>query len=158
MPAAGQFLEGRHVHRPVVQELLDLGKPDAQKATIGADRVAAERDLAGLGDVFPEEGQRGGTGLLQRGGRGGDLVEEAAGGVHPADRVAHAGQHIGRLVDDEVGTLGDDLEVVVGDEGGDLDDDVVGRVESGHLEVHPSQHDIEPTCGTSADGGNHVAR
>ena len=44
------------------------------------------------------------------------------------------------LVHDQVGPLGDDLEVVVGDEGGDLHDQVVDRVEAGHLEVHPGEH------------------
>ena len=36
-------------------------------------------------------------------------------------------------VDHEVGSLGDDVQVVVGDEGGDLDDDVAQGLEAGHL-------------------------
>ena len=51
-----------------------------------------------------------------------------------------AGQRLGRLVHDEVGALGHDLELVVGDDRGDLDDDVAGRVEPGHLEIHPDEH------------------
>ena len=49
-------------------------------------------------------------------------------------------ERLGRLVHDEVGALGDDLELVVGDDRGDLDDDVLRRVEAGHLEVHPDEH------------------
>ena len=60
--------------------------------------------------------------------------------MHVDDERVHHGQRLVGLVDDEVGALGHDGEVVVGDEGGDLDDDVAGRVEAGHLEVHPHQH------------------
>jgi hypothetical protein len=45
------------------------------------------------------------------------------------------------LVDDEVGSLGDDVQFVVGDDGGDLDDHVHRRIEAGHLQVHPHEHD-----------------
>jgi fructose 1,6-bisphosphatase len=60
--------------------------------------------------------------------------------VHGADEVVHGAERLGWLVDDEVGALGDDVEVVVGHHRGDLDDDVHGRVEAGHLEVHPHEH------------------
>ena len=61
-------------------------------------------------------------------------------GVHVAHDVVHARERLGRLVHDEVGTFGHDLEVVVGDERRDLDDDVARRVETRHLEVHPHEH------------------
>jgi dUTP pyrophosphatase len=51
-----------------------------------------------------------------------------------------AARRSGLLVDDEVRTLGDDLEVVVGDERRDLDDHVARGIEPRHLEVHPRQH------------------
>ena len=45
------------------------------------------------------------------------------------------------------------VEVVVGDERGDLDDHVLGRVEPGHLEVHPHQHG-----GTQSSGSRTLDR
>ncbi len=51
--------------------------------------------------------------------------------------VGHELTHLGELglggVDDEVRTLGYDLELVVGHEGGDLHDDVAVLLEAGHL-------------------------
>ena len=59
--------------------------------------------------------------------------------------VVHLGERVVGRVDDEVGALVDDLQVVVGDERGDLDDQCACRVETGHLEIHPNQHVILPT-------------
>ena len=66
--------------------------------------------------------------------------EQARLGVHVADEVVHLLHGGRRLVDDEVGTFADHVEVVVGDERGDLDDDVTVRFEAGHLQVHPHEH------------------
>ena len=60
--------------------------------------------------------------------------------MHVDDERVHRGERFVGLVDDEVGPFGDDLELVVGDDGGDLDDHVPGRIEAGHLEVHPHEH------------------
>ncbi len=51
-----------------------------------------------------------------------------------------AGEDVVVGMDDEIGALGDDAQLVVGDDGGDLDDAVSGVVEPGHLEVHPHEH------------------
>src|SRR4029450_13756265 len=53
------------------------------------------------------------------------------------------------LVDNQVGALGDDLQLVVGHQRGDLDDHVPDRIEACHLEVHPHEHggDPRPTGG-----------
>ena len=50
-------------------------------------------------------------------------------------------EHVIVLVDHEIGTFGDDRQLVVGDDGGDLDDDVAAVVETRHLQVHPHEHD-----------------
>ena len=60
--------------------------------------------------------------------------------MHLDDERIHRRQHLVRLVDDQVGSLGDDLQLIVGDQGGDLDDHVLRRVEPGHLQIHPDQH------------------
>ena len=65
--------------------------------------------------------------------------------MHVDDDGIHARERLGRLVHDEVGPLGDDLQLVVGDDRGDLDDDVLGRIEAGHLEVHPDEHRAQAT-------------
>ncbi len=90
--------------------------------------------------MLTDEGKCGGPRLLEADGGGGDGGEQAAGGVHVDHDGLHALQRLGRLVHDEVGALGDDVELVVGDEGGDLDDDVTGGVEARHLQIHPHQH------------------
>ena len=56
------------------------------------------------------------------------------------DEVVHVGELLVGGMNDEIGALGDELEVVVGEEGGDLDDRVACGVETGHLEVHPGEH------------------
>ena len=61
--------------------------------------------------------------------------------MHLDNDFVHKRHGFWRLVDDKVGPLGDDLEVVVGEEGGDLDDHVLGGVETCHFEIDPSEHD-----------------
>ena len=128
-----------------MQPLLDLGQVRGEEAAIHADRVATERNGAGRSDVLLDERERLGAGLLERDGRRGDLVEQPRAGVHVDDDLVHVGQGLRRLMDDQVRTLRDDVEVVVGDQGRDLDDDVGPRVEAGHLEIHPHQHPVERT-------------
>ncbi len=69
----------------------------------------------------------------------------------------HAGQHLVGLVDHEVGTLGDDREVVVGDDRGDLDDHVRRVVEPRHLQIHPHEHParLEPVVALPRELGHH---
>ena len=95
---------------------------------------------AGAGQVLDQERHRLLPGLLERDRRCLDRGEETTAGVHVSHHVVHAGERLGRLVDHEVGALGDDLEAVVGDQRRDLDDHVARRVETRHLEVHPRQH------------------
>ena len=80
------------------------------------------------------------AGLGQGEGRGGDLVEEPALGVHGPHELVHGLERFGRSGDHQVGSLGHDGQVVVGDQGGHLDDDIAFDVQSGHLQVHPHQH------------------
>ena len=65
--------------------------------------------------------------------------------MHLDDDGVHLGERRLVLVHDQVGALGDDVQVVVGDQRGDLDDDVPGRVQAGHLEIHPHQHGRKTT-------------
>ena len=55
------------------------------------------------------------------------------------DRI-HGGEHLVWLVDDEVGTLRHDVQVVIGDEGGDFHDDIHGGIKPRHLQIHPNEH------------------
>ena len=67
-------------------------------------------------------------------------VEQPGLRVHLDDDRIHRREHLVVGVDDEVGALGDDPQLVVGDDRGDLDDAVAGVVEPGHLEIHPHEH------------------
>jgi hypothetical protein len=81
------------------------------------------------------------AGVLQGDGRRPDQGEESRASVHVDDERIHRRQHLVGLVHDEVGPLGDDLQVVVGHERGDLHDDVAGVVQPRHLEIHPHEHE-----------------
>jgi hypothetical protein len=95
----------------------------------------------GVGDVLAQEVERRLAGPLEAGGRGGDGLEQPTARVHVAHHRLHGGERLGRLVDHQIGPFGHHLQLVVGDQCGDLDDDVARRVESGHLQVHPGQHE-----------------
>ena len=123
-----------------MEVLLDLRQLGGQEAPVGADRVPGQRNGAGLGNVQLEELQGLGSRLLQGQGRGGDGIEQPRSGVHGGDEVIHFGQLRRRGTDHQVGALGHDGQVVVGHQAGDLDDDVSGRIQSGHLQIHPGQH------------------
>ena len=60
--------------------------------------------------------------------------------MHPAHDLVHVRQLLGGGAYDHVGTLCDDVQLVVGHDRGDLDDDVAGRLEPGHLEIDPGEH------------------
>jgi dUTP pyrophosphatase len=60
--------------------------------------------------------------------------------VHPAYYIVHLLEFCRGSVDDEIGTLGDDVEMVVGDKSRDLDDHVPSGFETGHFEIHPHEH------------------
>ena len=74
-------------------------------------------------------------------------------GVHLPDHRLHGRELLGAGVDDQVGAFGDHGQVVVGDQGGDLHDDVAGRVEPGHLEVHPYEHPGDAIGGPQSASG-----
>ena len=61
--------------------------------------------------------------------------------MHGSDDVVHAVQFFRGRVDDDIRALRDRLELVVGQERRDLDDHMPRRVETGHLQVHPGEHD-----------------
>jgi hypothetical protein len=85
---------------------------------------------------FPHSG----TGVGQGHGRRADRLGQAADPVHLGHDLVHAVERLDRLVDDEIGAIGHQVEVIVGDERGDLQDHVTIGVESGHLQVDPGQH------------------
>ena len=126
-----------------MQVVLDLGQVPGEEAPVGADGVAAQRDGARLGHVLLMKARVWRAGVLERDRRRLDERQQPGLGVHACGRsrpwppCASA-----RLVDDEVGSLGDDVELVVGDEGGDLHDHVAVGLEPGHLEVHPDEHGV----------------
>ena len=140
VPPLDQLLDARHVDRSVVQVVLDLGEVGGEEATVGADRVAAQRDGLRLGGVLADERQRRRAGVGERDRRRPDRFEQPGPGVHLDDERIHPGQHLVGLVDDEVGALGEHVQLVVGDDGGDLDDHIGGVVEPGHLQIHPHEH------------------
>ena len=141
VPALAQLLDGAHVDAAVVQPVLDLGQVAVEEAPVHSDRVATQRHGARLGHMLLDERQRGGARFVEGDGGGADGVGEAALGVHFDHHLVHHGQRLVGLVDNEVGPLGDDVQFVVGDDGGDLDDHVHRRIEAGHLQVHPHEHD-----------------
>ena len=81
-----------------------------------------------------------GSGVGQGEGRALDVGQQARAGVHVEDELVHLGQLLGGGVDDQVGALLDDGQVVVGDQGGDFDDGVARRIEPRHLQIDPGQH------------------
>ena len=69
-----------------------------------------------------------------------DLVEQAGPSVHVNDKRVHRGELLVGGVDDQIRSLGDNLELIVGDQCRDLHDDVRRVVETGHFEIHPDEH------------------
>ena len=61
--------------------------------------------------------------------------------MHGAHNVLHGLQLVRRRMDDDIRAFRDGLELVVGDHRGDLDDHITRRVKTGHLEVHPREHE-----------------
>ena len=154
VPAAGQLLDRRHVDRPVVQVVLDLGQVGGEEAAVGADRVAAQRHGARLGHVLLDEREGLRAGVLERDGRRLDRLEQAAAACasrarrRPCRRAPRR-----RLVHDEVGALGHDLQLVVGDERGDLDDDVAaGSSPVISRSIHTSTARIRTSSDAVLDG------
>ena len=141
VPAPNQLLDAGHVDRPVVQVLLDVRKVGGQEAAIGADGIAAQWHRSRFGSVLADELQRRCAGVGEGDRRCPHRFEQPRAGVHLDDEGIHAGQHLVGLMDDQIGSFGDDLEVVVGHDRGDLDDHVERVIEPGHLEVHPHEHD-----------------
>ena len=73
---------------------------------------------------------------------------QAAGAVVLGTPLAHVVEDRVGLVNDEIRTLGDDLELGVGDQAGDLEHVLGVRVEPGHLHVDPDQRRV---CGHAAE-------
>lgn len=76
--------------------LLEPRHVAGEKAPIGADGVAAERRLTGLGHPLRHIGHDLGLGILQGGPRG-QGIEETRPGVHLAHEVTHLGQETPRV-------------------------------------------------------------
>ena len=149
VPAPHELLHARHVDRPVVQVLLDGRQVGGEEAAVGADRVAAQRDRAGLGSVLADELERrlAGVGERRRSTRGwrraGRTWCASRRRTDPSPRSTSSGWWTTRS-----GPSATIAQVVVGDDRGDLDDHVAGVVEPGHLEIHPDQHALDTTGGT----------
>src|SRR5699024_511534 len=62
----------------------------------------------------------------------------------------HAGQRLGRGLDDDVDAVPEDVQIGVGHEHGDLDESVALLVESGHLAVDPDDAVVDGTCGAGS--------
>ena len=131
VPAPGQLLDRRDVDGAVVEVVLDLGQvawPGSAGRCRSSCRTAARCAASGTCSLMKARVWR--PGLLEGHRRRLDERQQARLGVHGAHEVVHGRHRLGGLVDDEVGALGDDLELVVGDEGGDLDDDVAIGLEA----------------------------
>lgn len=137
-PATNQFLQRRNIDHPIVQNGRDVGHVCFEKLAIFPDGIAAKGHDA-RGDVFLDERMRlvGGVGECHRGGA--DLIEQSGAGVQGADVVVHDGQDVIGLVDDEVRSLIENVQVRVRHDRGDLDDRAFFGVETGHFEVDPDQ-------------------
>src|SRR3546814_3750078 len=90
IPAAGELLDGGDVDRAVVEVVLDLRQVAGEEAPVGADRVAAQGDRAGLWDVGLDELEGCATGLLERHRRRLDGSEELAGDRKSLMRLSYA--------------------------------------------------------------------
>ena len=97
--------------------------------------------VRGFGDVFFEEGQRLGLGLLVGHGRRVDRVEEPDLVCISVTKSPISAICSGVAWMTRSGPSAIDVEVVVGDQRRDLDDDVTQRFESGHLQIHPHEHE-----------------
>jgi hypothetical protein len=123
-----------------VEPVVDLGEVAGQEPPVSGDRVPAQGNGAGLGQLLAQELEDGHAGLLHRERRRLDRDPQAAVGVHLHHHRVHGVERLHGGVDDQVWPLGDDGQVVVGDQDGDLQDDVTVCVEAGHLQVDPGQH------------------
>src|SRR5439155_19014790 len=119
-PAPAQLLHRGDVDGPVVEVVVDVGKVGGEEAPVHPDGVAGQRNGARVGGVSLDEVEGGASRLFERDRRGLDGVEQPALGVHVANHVVHTCEDVRRVVHDQVGALGDQLEVVPRDEGGDL--------------------------------------
>lgn len=140
IPALGKLFHTGHIDAAIVQVVLDVGQVFHQEASVGADRVSTERDRSWIRDVLFDEGECCGSSFFQRGSRGSNGLEQARLGVHGYYDGVHGGEHVVRLMNDEVWAFRHDVQVVVGDEGGDFHDDVDGGIEPRHLQIHPNEH------------------
>src|SRR5699024_5802945 len=70
--------------------------------------------------------------------------------VHVHHERVHAGQGLGRGLDDDVDAVPEDVQIGVGHEHGDLDESVALLVESGHLAVDPDDAVVDGTCGAGS--------
>ncbi len=68
-----------------------------------------------------------------------DLREQPRLGVHGANEVVHRFESLGALMDDEVETLIDHVQIGIGDEYGHLDDRMTIWIKARHLEVNPNE-------------------
>ena len=97
VPSPRQLLQGRDVDVAVVEELFERRHVLLEESSVGADRVAAQRDRPWFGDVFFEERQSLRFGLLDSSRwKLVDGLDEAGFGVHLGDEVAHLG-HLFRV-------------------------------------------------------------
>ena len=141
VPAPRELLDRRDVHVAVVEEGLELGHVLLKEPPVGADRVAAEGHRTRLDAMCARRNARVCVSASST-----VTVDAAIVGQSPdfvcisVTKGTHLGELLGRGVEHEVGSFGDDGELVVGDERRDLDDDVTLRFEARHLEVHPHQH------------------
>ena len=60
--------------------------------------------------------------------------------MHIDHKLVHSGQHFIGLMNDEIGTFGNDIELVVSDDRRNFNDDVFFGDQPRHFQIHPHKH------------------
>ena len=60
--------------------------------------------------------------------------------MHGHNNRIHLGKCGVWLMDDQIGTLGHNVQLIVGDDRCNFNDDIACGIETGHFEIHPHEH------------------
>ena len=101
VPAAGQLLNRRDIHRAVVQIGIDLGQVFGDESAVDRDRIAGQRGFSSARGILMEVLQDLSARLFE-GNTVRNLGDQARGGVHLADEIVHASDLLRGGLDDEV--------------------------------------------------------
>lgn len=138
IPAPHEFLHARDIDEAIVQEPVEPRHVPSDEASVLPHRVATERRGSLLG-VLAEKFEDLGLGVLDEDGRSANLIRQPTFPMVFRTPFVHGEQNRVRLMDDEIGTFSDHLEVAIGDEGCNFQDPAPVGVEAGHFEIDPHE-------------------